>query len=361
MDILNLQKNDDTPLFLGESLGLQEYTKPRYKILEELTLLQRSQFWIETEIEMTKDVLQWNKLDKNIQDIVILNLSWQIMADSIVGRVPFSILLPYVSNPEYEGMLIQWGYFENLHSRSYSNIIKNVFPDPQAVIDQVKTNVRAFNRLEYILSAYKDLSYYNAKLYNKENLKERIYKCLITTYGLEAIQFFASFACTFALANQDILIGTADNLILIARDEAIHTRMTKAILDILANEEKDEWGYIIEECHDQSRNILEHILIQEIEWAKYIFSDNRKIINLNTELLIEYLEYVAYNSFSKIGFNDFKKVDKNPIPFINKYLNSENVQTALQEKQNTSYRIGVIDSNNSDYKINSNNLDFLKI
>lgn len=342
MSILNLNKNDSNPLFLGEKLGLQEYTDPVYPALEELALLQRSQFWTETEIDMSKDAIQWKGLDKSTQDISVLNLSWQIMADSIVGRAPFSVIIPFITNSEYEGMMVQWGYFENLHSRAYSNIIRTVFPNPKETIDKVKSSVEAFDRLKLIVELFDALAEQDPNNYDPDILKPLLYKCVVAIYALESMQFYCSFACTFALAEQDTLNGIADNLKLIAKDEALHTRMSLEVLNILRKDKA--WDSTIKECEKDASFILTDIRFAEKEWSSYLFSEGRQIMGMNKHLLDEYLDYISGNAFRAGGFHyNFKTPERNPIPWIDKYLEPSKVQVAPQERQITNYRVGSTD------------------
>jgi len=348
MTVLNLNKNDNNPLFLGQQLGIQEYTEPRYPEIEELALLQRSQFWTETEIDMSRDTKQWNSLTSDIQEISLLNLSWQIMADSIVGRSPFTILLPYITNPEFEGLMVQWGYFENLHSRAYSNIIRTVFPEPQETIDKIKLNFEAFDRLKDLVSIFDKIEEEHSPLeYDPDELKKDLYKCLITIYGLESMQFYCSFACTFALAEQDILNGFADNLKLIAKDEAIHTRFSLAAIDILNND--PEWDSITKDKDRIIEEVLFNIMNIEKQWSKYLFDEGRQLMGLNSDLMDEYLSFISANAFKAIGVSPFFDYpEANPLPWIDKYLDPSKVQVAPQERQITNYRVGAVDGDLGD-------------
>lgn len=345
MTVLNLSKSDNNPLFLGEDLGLQEYTNPTYPVLNELALLQRSQYWTETEIDMSKDTAQWHELSKETQDITILNLSWQTMADSIVGRAPFSVLMPIISNPEYEGMMVQWGFFENLHSRAYSNIIQTVFPNPDVILEQIKENAKAFKRLEPLIALFDELHHMNMMrdlkmdVYDEREHKKLIFKTLYAIYALESMQFYCSFACTFSLAEQDILQGFASTLKMIAKDEALHTRMSLEVIRI--EQAKVENKELFEEIQEDVLKIMHSVMDAEKEWGSYIFSEGRSVIGLNAGLLEEYLNYIAARSFRAINLEvDFKAPDSNPIPWIDTWLDPDLVQVAPQELQITNYRVG---------------------
>ena len=345
MTTLNLEAPDGGPLFFGPDLGIQEYTDPRYPELERLAMLQRSQFWTETEIDMSKDVEQWVTLDKDIQDISILNLTYQIMADTMLGRSPFKSILPNVSNNEFEGMLIQWGTFENLHSRAYSHIIRTVFPDPKAVIRQVKTNQSAYSRLNVLRGALDSLEHLDTSSMREKKLQ--VFQSMIAIYGLESMQFYNSFACTFALAEQDILNGIADNLKLIAKDEAIHTHMSLAVINIM----KDDYEYdsVVDQALSEGNLMLDAIRTTESSWGKYLFSDNRQMLGMNAGVLEENNSFVAYNAYSAIGMDvKFDHVKSNPIPWIDKYLDPSLMQIAPQERQITNYRVGSTDGDMGD-------------
>lgn len=344
LPILNLDKNDDNPLFMGESLGLQEYTAPRYPILEELALLQRSQFWTETEIDMSKDSAQWGTLGAELQDISVLNLSWQIMADSIVGRVPFTVLLPFVTNPELEGLFIQWGYFENLHSRAYSNIIRTVFPEPQVVIDRIKGCDFSYKRLQVLREAFEELHSYTGRINKKTipEIKKCIIKCMMCVYAMESVQFYASFACTFALAEQDILIGIADNLRLISKDEALHTRFAREILLIISKD--PDWVDLYESLIPFFKGVMIDLIDTELNWGQYLFSEGRSVMGLTSSLLNDYSVHTAINSCNFVGLEvpELGQMD-NPIPWIDLYIDPGKMQPAPQERNITNYRVGSTD------------------
>lgn len=350
--------SNEKRLFLGQELGLADYVNVLYPQLEDLALKQRSQYWIETEISLENDKKQWPLLPEHIRKKTKLNLGWQTMADSFITRAPENAIMKLVSRPELEGMLIQWSYFENIHSRAYSNIIRNVLPDPSEFIDSVKDNEEAFARIAMPVAVLDELAevgdYFLAVRdsqpgdYPEDELAKVTEECQLlllkayfAIYGLEAMMFYASFACTFALAENDILSGIAKNLQLIAKDEALHTVMSKEILQILF---KETPAHIVEEAKLAAPLILREILKTEINWAHYIFPDDEPgLVGLNAELLVEYLYYIGRIAFQNIGVawpEDLPVITKNPIPWINFWIETKNQQPAPQEIQLSNYRVG---------------------
>ncbi|QCG76540.1 aerobic ribonucleoside diphosphate reductase, small subunit [Klebsiella phage KpGranit] len=364
----------ESKLFLGQDLGIADYVNVRYPRLEELALLQRSQFWVETEISLEADKKQWPNLPQHIKNKTLLNLAWQTQADSIITRAPEDAILKLVSRPELEGMLIQWSYFENIHSRAYSNIIRNVLPNPGEFIATVQANDEAFARLALPVSVIDELAEIadiwldaraNLEIAEKEGtleyteeadflalteqVQQKILEFYYAVYALEAIMFYASFACTFALAENDILTGIAKNLQLIAKDEALHTVMAMEVLRILQNGEIPP--HVVAAAQANAPKILRSILETEINWAHYIFPEGEDIPGLNADLLVEYLYYNARLAFMAINIpwpEDLPVIMEDPIGWMKGWLNTKNQQVAPQEAQITNYRVGATSQANPD-------------
>lgn len=364
----------ESKLFLGQDLGIADYVNVRYPRLEELALLQRSQFWVETEISLEADKKQWPNLPQHIKNKTLLNLAWQTQADSIITRAPEDAILKLVSRPELEGMLIQWSYFENIHSRAYSNIIRNVLPNPGDFIATVQANDEAFARLALPVSVIDELAeiadvWLDARanleiaeregtleyteeadlLALTEQVQQKILEFYYAVYALEAIMFYASFACTFALAENDILTGIAKNLQLIAKDEALHTVMAMEVLRILQNGEIPP--HVVAAAQANAPKILRSILETEINWAHYIFPEGEDIPGLNADLLVEYLYYNARLAFMAINIpwpEDLPVIMEDPIGWMKGWLNTKNQQVAPQEAQITNYRVGATSQANPD-------------
>lgn len=361
------------PLFLGEPLSLNDGVDVQYPELEELILKQRSQMWHEKTVSMNADRVQFPNLPKNIQDISILNLAWQSQADSIAGRAPIQALAPFVSNPQLEELLIMWQYFEQIHSRAYQHIIKSVFPEPAKIRNEVARLEESMDRLQVVTAEFEKLENMGA-LYTisqngqtgvsgfdldcpkqRKEVLTQICKSVVSLYGMESIQFIVSFACTFALANQDVLTGTSDQVRKIAKDELLHIKFSLAILNILARE--PETSELYEQCLKEMQAVLDSIVEAEKKWARFLFSEGRVIVGMNAELAIEYLDHLATLAYREIGLEYHTPVEENPIPWIETYLHPEKVQVAPQERDNTNYTIGSVVNDLSE--VNDKDNEFL--
>ncbi len=356
-------KNDQLkePMFLGQSVNVARYDQQKFEVFEKLIEKQLSFFWRPEEVDVSSDRIDYNKLPDHEKHIFISNLKYQTLLDSIQGRSPNVALLPLVSLPEVETWIETWSFSETIHSRSYTHIIRNIVNDPGVVFDDIVEN-------EHILKRAKDIAHYYDDLIKLTNdfhrygegtheingesvsirlhdLKKKLYVCLMSVNALEAIRFYVSFACSFAFAERELMEGNAKIIKLIARDEALHLTGTQHMINILRNGQDDfSFMQIAEECKQECFDLFKDAAEQEKEWAEYLFKDG-SMIGLNKDILCQYVEYITNIRMQAVGLGvAYPEATSNPIPWINAWLSSDNVQVAPQEAEISSYLVGQIDN-----------------
>ncbi|EGR3229448.1 ribonucleotide-diphosphate reductase subunit beta [Vibrio parahaemolyticus] len=359
----NTKKNDQLlePMFFGNNVNVARYDQQKYEIFEKLIEKQLSFFWRPEEVDVSQDRIDFNKLPEHEKHIFISNLKYQTLLDSIQGRSPNVALLPIVSLPELETWLETWSFSETIHSRSYTHIIRNIVNNPSVVFDDVVENEHILKRAKDIAHYYDDLIQYTNMYHmfgNGEHtingekvevslreLKKKLYICLMSVNALEAIRFYVSFACSFAFAERELMEGNAKIIKLIARDESLHLTGTQHMINLLRNGTDDlEMLEIAEECKDVCFNLFKDAAEQEKEWADYLFKDG-SMIGLNKEILCQYVEYITNLRMKAVGLDaPYPNATANPIPWINAWISSDNVQVAPQEAEISSYLVGQIDN-----------------
>lgn len=348
-------------MFFGKPVNVARYDQQTHEIFERLTEKQLSFFWRPEEIDVSKDRIDYQNLPEHEKHIFISNLKYQTLLDSIQGRSPNEAFLPFVSLPELEVFVTTWTSFEALHSRSYTHIIRNIVQDPSVVFDDIIENENILKRAESIAYYYDDLINYgnmyrmlgegihningNEVTISLYELKKKLFLCLVCVNVLEAIRFYCSFACSFAFAERELMEGNAKIIKFIARDEAVHLSATQHMINILRNGKDDpELGLITYELEEEAVDIFRKAAEQEMDWCDYLFKDG-SMIGLNKEILIQYIKYITNNRMKVIGLPIlYPDVTSNPIPWINTWLTSDNVQVAPQEVEISSYLVGQIDS-----------------
>ncbi|KHT61171.1 ribonucleotide-diphosphate reductase subunit beta [Photobacterium gaetbulicola] len=358
------QTNNDQlkePMFFGQPVNVARYDQQKFEIFEKLIEKQLSFFWRPEEVDVSGDRIDYNNLPDHERHIFISNLKYQTLLDSIQGRSPNVALLPIVSIPELETWIETWSFSETIHSRSYTHIIRNIVNDPAVVFDDIVGNEHIIKRAGDISKYYDDLiaatnDYHRLGegshtingetiTVNLRDIKRKLYLCMMSVNALEAIRFYVSFACSFAFAERELMEGNAKIIKLIARDEALHLTGTQHILNLLRTGQDDpEMAEIAQECKEECFAIFRDAAEQEKEWAEYLFKDG-SMIGLNKDILCQYVEYITNLRMAAVGLEHaYPGATQNPIPWINSWLSSDNVQVAPQEAEISSYLVGQIDN-----------------
>lgn len=349
--IINIQ---DQPMFLGESVNISRNDIYKHKFLENLVEKQTSFFWRPEEFKLTDDRKQFKELSEHEQHIFISNLKYQTLLDSIQGRAPCQTFLEICSLPELENWIITWSYFETIHSRSYTHIMQNVFPDPGIIFDDIPINDEIRARAVPISNQYDTLKtlicqYKLGLLKDIKVLKKQLYLTLIAVNILEGIRFYVSFACSFAfMEGKRVMEGNAKIIQAIASDEALHLSATQQMINLIHKNKDDKDLYeISKEGRNEVIELFKSAVDQEKAWAKYLFKDG-SILGLNEEILNEYLEFLCDQRMVAIGFNPIFKRRSNPLPWMSKWLTKNNKSVSPQETEIVSYMVSKVSHGESD-------------
>ena len=356
------------PMFFGQTVNVARYDQQKHEVFEKLIEKQLSFFWRPEEVDVSRDRIDYAALPAHEQHIFLSNLKYQTLLDSIQGRSPNVALLPLVSLPELETWIETWAFSETIHSRSYTHIIRNLVKDPAQVFDDIVVNEQIIKRADDIARYYDELISATQlwqqlgegehRLNNQTvqvslyDLKKKLYLCLMSVNALEAIRFYVSFACSFAFAERELMEGNAKIIKLIARDEALHLTGTQHMLNLLQSGKDDpQMAQIAAECRAESQALFIRAAEQEKEWADYLFKDG-SMIGLNRDILCQYVEFITNVRMQAVGLEAPFAERPNPLPWINAWLSSDNVQVAPQEVEVSSYLVGQIDS-----ELNAGDLD----
>ena len=348
------------PMFFGKPLGVQRYDSYKYPIFERLTTTQLGYFWRPEEVSLQKDRSDYQMLRPEQKHIFTSNLKYQVMLDSVQGRGPGMAFSPYCSLPELEACMGVWEFMEQIHSRSYTHIIKNVYSDPSEVFDTILKDDRILERAESVTSAYNDFIN-SAHQYDQSNwwkgdmrghisarmeikdLKRKLYRAVANVNILEGIRFYVSFACSFAFGELKLMEGSAKIISLIARDENQHLAITQNIINNWRKGDDPEMKEIVKEEEQWTYQMFDRCVNEEKVWAEYLFKDG-SMIGLNDKLLHQYVEWIANKRMKSIGLKPVYDIParNNPLPWTQHWISSKGLQVAPQETEVESYVVGGI-------------------
>lgn len=329
----------------------EEYRQPKIAKFEEL---QRGFFWVPEEISLTKDKIDHKEASDAVKHIFTSNLLRQTALDSIQGRAPVQIFSPVVSIPELESLVSIWSMFEtNIHSKSYSHIIRNVYGVPKDEFNKIHDTEEIIKMASNIGHYYENLHQLNCRKELGETIpvyehKRAIWLALHASYALEALRFMVSFATSLAMVENKIYIGNGNIISLILQDEILHAEWTGWIINQVVKDDPD-FEKLRSETTQEVYAMYIDVINEEKSWADYLFKKG-VVIGLNSQILKDFVDYTAFTRLKEIGIKYLEEHPKtSPIPWFNKHVNLNKKQAALQETESTSYVIGVM-SDKVDYE-----------
>jgi len=325
-----------------------DYAYPKIAKFDET---QRGAFWVPEEITLVKDKIDFKEASRAVRHIFTSNLLRQTTLDSIQGRAPAQIFTPVISVPELESLVLTWTWFELIHSRAYSHIIRNIYNVPKDEFNKIHDNQEIISMTSSIGKYYDDLHLLNCKVEaglpvdEHEHIKA-IYLALIASFGLEAIRFTVSFATSLGMVENKIFIGNGNEIALILSDEMLHVDWTAYIINTVVKTDP-RFAQVAQECKKEAFDIIMMVIAEEKTWAKYLFKEG-SVIGLNERTMITFVDWTAHERLRLIGMKYDAGVRSTPVPWFNKHLNTNKKQTALQENESVAYIIGSM-TNSIDY------------
>ena len=362
MTVFNSEQVDtkSQPMFFGAPLGVQRYDSYKYPVFEKLNNQMLGYFWRPEEVSLQKDRSDYQTLRPEQKHIFTSNLKYQILLDSVQGRGPGMALAPYCALPELEGALNTWQFMEMIHSRSYTYIIKNIYPNPSEVFDTILDDQRILARASSVTRAYDEFLQVaqewgtgcmwepvmlgnTTKEWQERELKRKLYLAVANVNILEGIRFYVSFACSFAFGELKLMEGSAKIISLISRDENQHLVLTQQMIKNWQKGDDPVMQEIVEQEKDTVTEMFRNAVEEEKEWAQYLFKDGT-MIGLNDKLLIKYVEWIANKRMRAVGLQPLydAPIKNNPLPWTEHWISSKGLQVAPQETEVESYIVGGI-------------------
>jgi ribonucleoside-diphosphate reductase beta chain len=330
---------------------IQRFEEVKYKKIADYDATARGFFWQPEEISLTKDANDFKDASEAIRHIFTSNLLRQTALDSLQGRGPTQVFTPVCSLPEVEALMYNWGFFEtNIHSKSYSHIIRNIYNVPKDVFNTIHDTQEIISMASSVGKYYDDLHRLNCLKEIADPTKETvlesahikaIWLALNASYALEAFRFMVSFATSLAMVENKIFIGNGNIISLILQDELLHKGWTAYLINQVVKEDS-RFAQAKIEYEAEVYAMYADVIREEKEWADYLFKKG-PVIGLNANILKDFVDYTAVGALKDIGIKYLSHAPKTtPIPWFNKHVDTSKKQTALQENESTNYVIGIM-------------------
>lgn len=362
LDFTKVPEYSGRQMFLDPAgaVTIQRYDDYRYQRMVDYVKTQRGAFWIPDEVTLLKDRIDYESASEAMRFIFTMQLLRQTALDSEQGRAPAQVFTPVCSIPEAEAWALWWTAFEQIHSESYSHIIRNIYQSSKDQFNTIHDTSEIMQMLSGIDKYYHDLHVVNSKkvLYDEAvatnadsqvlkylNVSEHdhikaIYRALIASYGLEAIRFMVSFTTSLAMNENKLFMGNGNIIKLILADETLHTEATAWMINTVV---KDDYRFkeVANELKTEVRDMLVDVVDEEKRWAKFQFKKGN-VLDLTESNMCNHVDRTANIRFSRIGVKYATSHVAPIFPWFESYLDSNKTQSALQETEGTDYLVDIL-------------------
>ena len=250
-------------------------------------------FWRAEEIDLSKDMVHWEKLSKDEKHFIKMILAFFAASDGIVlenlgGRFMMEVQLPEAR--AFYGFQIA---MENIHSETYSLLIDSYIKN-----NEEKQNL--FEALQKYSCIRKKGDWAIKWIQDKRsNFATRI----VAFACVEGIFFSGAFSSIYWLKKRGIMPGLTFSNELISRDEALHTEFAVYLYNRLEKK--------------LSKKKITEIITESVEIEKEFITESLpcRLIGMNSVLMSQYIEFVADRLSLQLGCDKIYNVT-NPFDFM---------------------------------------------
>lgn len=319
---------NDRSIIDGNPTGLIELTKVKYSWAVPLWDTMLANTWFPKEVDMTQDAKDYKLLSIAERRMYDLVLSQLIFMDSIQTNNTSDNINPYVTAPEVNILLVRQAFEEALHSASYAVMVESISENTDKIYNMWRTDEMLGRKNSYIASVYDKLET-NPTSHNK-------LMALVANQVLEGIYFYSGFAFIYSLARSGKMLGSAQMIRFIQRDELTHLTLFKQMINSIR---KDRPELFTKELEREVYEMYKEAVRLEVEWGIHV--TDGKILGFNAAIIEQYVQHLADIRLKGIGF-DILYNKENPIRWVDKFSHFNNQKVNFFEATVTNYSKGSI-------------------
>ena len=283
-------------------------------------------FWRAEEIDLTKDLVDWNKLTPDEKHFIKMVLAFFAASDGIVIENLGIRFLKDVQNSEARAFYTFQMMMESIHSETYSLLIDTYIKDNE----ERNSLFRALDEFPCI----KHKGEWAMKWI--EDKRSSFATRLVAFACVEGIFFSGSFCAIFWLKKRGLMPGLTLSNEFISRDEGMHTDFAVLLYSKL---EKKLTKKKIHEIVKEAVSIEKEFICESLPC---------KLIGMNSELMSKYIEFVADRLVSQLGYEKIYNTS-NPFDFME--MISLERKSNFFETFNTEYSLSNGEKNEETFNI----------
>jgi len=323
------ERTADRKIFGGNPTGIFELNDIKYQWAYNLWEVMLNNTWFPKEVDMTQDVSDYKRLtdsEKMAYDKVLAQL---IFMDSLQTNNLIDNINPFITSPEINLILVRQAFEEALHSQSYAVMVDSISQNSDEIYQLWRKDMMLKSKNDAIARVYENLS--------KNPTDENIVKAMFANQILEGIYFYSGFTYLYTLARSGKMLGSAQMIRFIQRDEVTHLILFQNMIKSTRRERPELFTQeLLDEVYEMFREAVE----LESSWGKYI--TNGQILGLTDNIIEQYIEYLADERLKAIGMEKLYNVP-HPIRWVENFSSFNDQKTNFFEGNVANYSKGSLD------------------
>jgi len=322
----------DRLVFGGDPTGVFNLNDIKYQWAYDLWERMLNNTWFPKEVDMSKDVLDYRNLTDNEKSAYDKVLAQLIFMDSLQTNNLIDNMNPFITAPEINLVLVRQAFEEALHSQSYAVMVDSISQNTNEIYELWRTDTRLQHKNSKIANVYKELA---------DNPTEKnILKAMFANQILEGIYFYSGFAYIYTLARSGKMLGSAQMIRFIQRDEITHLELFRDMI----NSVYEEKSYLFtKELLNEVIEMIKEAVQLESDWGKYV--TNGQILGLTDNIIEQYIQYRADVMIYGVRRTGLKKIYnvENPISWVDNFSKINETRTNFFEGTGAGYSKGSLD------------------
>lgn len=323
---LSNENVNDRKIFGGNPTGIFELNDIKYQWAYNLWEMMLNNTWFPKEVDMTRDVSDYKHITESEKDAYDKALSQLIFMDSLQTNNIMDNINPYVTSPEINLILVRQAYEEALHSQSYAVMVDSISANSKEIYDLWRRDMMLKSKNDAIARVYEELS--------KNPTESNFVKACFANQILEGIYFYSGFAYIYTLARSGKMLGSAQMIRFIQRDEVTHLVLFQNLINSLRKERAD---LFTQDLKNEVIEMFKEAVELEVAWGKYITQG--QILGLTDDIIEQYIQYLADDRLSSVGFAKLYNVT-NPIKWVDDFSKFNDQKTNFFEGTVANYSKG---------------------
>ena len=320
---------NDRRVFNGNPHGILNFTKAKYTWALKLWDIMEANTWFPKEVDTTRDVLDYKTnltaAEKRMYDLVWSQL---ISMDSFQTNNLADNINPYITAPEINAVLARQAYEEANHSKSYAVMVEAICDNTDLIYEMEKYDETLREKNDFISSIYEELA--------GDVDDNKLLLAMVANQILEGIYFYSGFTAIYALARAGKMLGSAQMIRFIQRDEITHLLLFQNMINSTRNERPDLFNEKnINKIYDMFKKAGE----LEIKWGKYITQN--QIMGFTDDIIEQYIKYLVDQRLVAINLDRIYNV-KHPIKWLDDFAKFNDQRSNFFESKVTNYSKGSI-------------------